>query len=514
MKNRLCSVCHRKAEYACSCVNPSMIICEMCREGHYQTAGRHNIVPYERPEPVPAANNEVCSLCMDRTAEFFCLCSTPIRKFCEQCDFAHYQKASLMTHSKHPIRAYQAVATGRLPVETFRKKQLYINDLQLCIGEELTQFDAFAKQTREEFDAVLNKVAAKKEEILRDLQTQRVKLASVLNDIQKVIAVKRYAEAFEVVTELDEYITEGYLTTAKYNLKMFTGKLNLAGISELLDKAVVYEFAPNKLLEEANKTLIPVVNATSLRLFHPVTFQMTQVALSKATKINKHTAYCYIKADTILCCGGGGGIYSSHSEVYEINVKTGRVENAPNMNFARFDVGIWFTKKQIFVFGGYSNTAEKYGLDRKPWVNIPNAMPKDMYMISVCEHSSGLYLSGYHVTGDTIVHFNLETEAFKLLRFDTPSQEPSFVCCLEDELYYIKKDTIETANLSRGPNGINFAVKATFPQLGAGNYWLCCPIKFRGGTLVSVLNHRGRVTGLFSFTPAKGQFTQVATFTY
>ena len=417
-----------------------------------------------------------------------------------------------MTHSKHPICAYQAVATGRVPIETFRKKQFYINDFQLCIGEELAQFDAFMRQTEAEFDAVLNKVAAKKEEILRDLQTQRVKLASVLNDIQEVIAAKRYAEAFDVVTELDEYITEGYLTTAKYSLKMFTGKLNLAGISELLDKAVVYEFAPNKLLEEANKALIHVVNANRLRLFHPVTFQMTQVALSQAITVDPHTPYCYIRAGTILCCGG-----NNHSQVYEINVKTGRVENAPNMNSPRVGGEIWFTKKQIFVFGGngggYRNTAEKNGLDRKPWVNITNAIPKPMCRVSVCEHSTGLYLSGFDGKGVSIVHFNLETEAFKLLRYD-PSTESSLVCCVDDELYCVKKGTIETANLSRGLEGINFAVKATFPQLGNGQYWLCYAMKYKGGEFVSVLNPWGTITGLFSFTPAKNQFTQVSTFTY
>jgi len=508
-----CSICRQTpAVHSCPCVSPSLIICARCIEAHLQTTGRHNPVPYERTEPEGQVENEVCSVCMIKTAVCFCLCSTPLRKFCEQCDISHYQKAPLMTHSKHPILAYQAVATGQVPILTFCRKQFYINDLQFHIGEELTHFDAFAKQTREELDEFTSKVAAQREKILRDLETLRGELVLRLKDIQEVIAAKRYAEAFEVVTELDEYIKEGYLTTAEYSLKMFTGKHHLAEICESLDKAVVYELAPNRLLEEADKGIIPVVNATNLRLFHPATFQMNQIALSQVTKIDQYTAYCYIRTDTILCCGGG----TCHSEVYEINVKTGRVETAPNMNSPRYGAGIWCTKKQIFVFGGCSraslNTAEKYGLARKPWVNIANVMPKAMNAVSVCEHSSGLYLSGFDGTGASIVHFNLDTEAFKLLRFDTPGH--SLLCCLEDELYYIKQGTIETANLSRGLDGLNFAVTGTFPKVGNGNYWLCCPMKFKAGKLVSVLNSLGTVTGLFSFTPAKSQFTQVATFTY
>ena len=415
-----------------------------------------------------------------------------------------------MTHSKHPILAYQAVATGQVPILTFCRKQFYINDLQFHIGEELTHFDAFAKQTREELDEFTSKVAAQREKILRDLETLRGELVLRLKDIQEVIAAKRYAEAFEVVTELDEYIKEGYLTTAEYSLKMFTGKHHLAEICESLDKAVVYELAPNRLLEEADKGIIPVVNATNLRLFHPATFQMNQIALSQVTKIDQYTAYCYIRTDTILCCGGG----TCHSEVYEINVKTGRVETAPNMNSPRYGAGIWCTKKQIFVFGGCSraslNTAEKYGLARKPWVNIANVMPKAMNAVSVCEHSSGLYLSGSDTAGTATVHFNLMTEVFQLMRYDPSFSVFSLICCTGDELYHIIPKNKETANLSDGPNGADFTLTPlSFPN-SAGNCWQCCPMKRRGEVLLRVASFKS--CAFYCFNPARSKLTSVFTF--
>jgi len=517
-----CSLCHEThAKFACSCRFPTIPLCEGCIITHLGTEGAHMPIPIKKlaSAGVPATGNETCDECRNRAAVRFCLCTTPLRKFCEQCDIVHYQKAPLLTHSKHPIVTYQAVATGRVPIETFRKKQLYINDFQLRIGEELTNFDAFMRQVEGEFDQALGKVAAKKEEIVRNLQTQRALLVSALNTAQQEIETKRYAEALIVATVLDEYLVNGYVTSAVYGQRMFAGKIELAGIYSTLEKAMTCELTPNVLQEKTEIHPIPVIKGNSLRLFHPITLQMSQLPLTQTTEIDQSSAYCYIGNDTVLSCGGGSGS-SVHSEVYEISIRTGRVERAPSMKSNRSWVGIWCTNLHVYVFGGLNgrnhlHTAEKYELARKPWANLPNAMPKSMYLPSICEHSSGLYLSGCeYSSGTPIVHFNIDNEVFSLLRFDVSYKGYSILCCLGEELYYIKQGTIEVASLSRGPDGVKFAVKGSFPPIGDGNYWLCCPMAFREGQLTSVLNQGENPSGLFCFNPAKDKFTQVATFTY
>lgn len=155
-------------------------------------------------QALAAEGNEVCDECRGKPAVRFCLCGTPLRKFCEGCDFVHYQKAPLATHSKHPITAYPAVASGRIPIELFRQKQLYINDFQLRLSEELVQFDTFVRRIGEELDALLSKIAEKKDNLLRDLHTKRTELVASLNEIQQVIGVKRYAESFEIMTACTE----------------------------------------------------------------------------------------------------------------------------------------------------------------------------------------------------------------------------------------------------------------------------------------------------------------------
>lgn len=234
---------------------------------------------------------------------------------------------------------------------------------------------------------------------------------------------------------------------------------------------------------------------------------MTQLTLNQTTRVDAYTAYYYIRSDTVICCGGSG-----HNEVYEVNIRTGSVDRPPNMNAVRTWTGIWFTRQQVFVFGGSSlNTAEKYGLDRKPWSNLPNPMPTALNGVSVCEHSSGLYLAGQGGSGTSFVHFNLDNEAFRLIRSD-PGRGWSFICCLEDELYHIYAGTIEAANLSKAPAEFNLAAKGTFPSLGA--YYLCCPMKFRGGEFITALNQTGGPVGLLSFIPTQNKFTKVSTFAY
>lgn len=177
---------------------------------HIGTEGIHTPVPIKTSQPIAPAllqGNE-----MWREVSYSCLSlSHSLRKFCDDCDTVHYQKAPLLIHSKLTILAYQGVVTERVPVETFRKKQLYINDLQLRIREELTNFDASVRRVEEEFDVQLRKLTVKKEEILRDLQTQRVKLVSILNTFRQEIEEKKYVERLKVSTMLDKYLTSGFL---------------------------------------------------------------------------------------------------------------------------------------------------------------------------------------------------------------------------------------------------------------------------------------------------------------
>lgn len=43
------------------------------------------------------------------------------------------------------IDKYSAMASGRVSIEDFKKKQLYISGLQSHIEKELTNFDAFVR---------------------------------------------------------------------------------------------------------------------------------------------------------------------------------------------------------------------------------------------------------------------------------------------------------------------------------------------------------------------------------
>jgi len=412
-------------------------------------------------------------------------------------------------HLPSPIHAYKAIATGKVPIETFRIKQFYINELQRFIYEEFTHFDTFAKQTQTELDDFLQKITTQREKILTNLDTLRGELVLRLNEIKEIIETNRYKANFEVVTKLDKYLAEGYLTSEKYSLQMFTGKSDLAGISDLLEKSVVYTLEPNRLLEEANLVLIPVLNDDNLRLFHPDTFEMTPIALSQSINLDQCTAYCYIGTDYIFSCGG-----VNHSQVNQIHISSGIVEKAPSMNSLRRYMGIWYTDMHIFVFGGYSNThlntAEKYGLDMNPWVNIANVMPKAMSGVSVCEHSSGLYLSGSDTAGTATVHFNLMTEVFQLMRYDPSFSVFSLICCTGDELYHIIPKNIETANLSDGPNGADFTLTPlSFPN-SAGNCWQCCPMKRRGEVLLRVASFKS--CAFYCFNPARSKLTSVFTF--
>lgn len=87
-------------------------------------------------------------------------------------------------------------------------------------------------------------------------------------------------------------------------------------------------------------------------------------------------------------------------------------------------------------------------------------MPKTLFCISVCEHTSGLYLSGSDCQKSTsILHFSPDSEIFRLLRMDILFRRATLLSCLREELYYIKLGTMEVTNLSEGPSRVNFTVK-------------------------------------------------------
>ena len=187
------------------------------------------------------------------------------------------------------------------------------------------------------------------------------------------------------------------------------------------------------------------------------------------------------------------------------------------MNSARCVVGIWNQKNMsVFVFGGYgpNTTSEKYTLATKIWTPLPNPLQQPKVWCSVCEHSTGVYLSGNNNSdSSSIEFFNSNHETFTLLRTDTLAYA-AIMCCFGDELYYLRQDKIEWAGLSKGPTAATLSVKSTIPQLGNGQYWCCCPLKQLGKEVIGVFSCSGSITGLFSFNSTKSELTQVANFTY
>jgi len=395
-------------------------------------------------------------------------------------------------------------------LETFRRKQHFINDFQLRIGEELARFDVFERQVSEEFDTLLQKVTAKKAAALAELITAKSQLAAQLSEIQQTIEAKRYAEAPEITTALDDTIVNGYLSTATISVQMFTGRLELQGVEKMLEKAFAVEVLRGILEQELGQD-IPVLKGNSLRLFDRKTLQMTTQVLDQTTRFDEATAYCYIGPTTLLAVGG---MY--HNEVYEVN-ESGKVGRAPNMTTIRGWVGLINYRHFVYVIGGYNSsqylsTGEKYGIALKSWTPVRNPLHTAKLCCSICEHTSGLYVSGYVNGGSSIEHFNPTEETFRLLRSDSIAYV-SLLCCVGDELYHVRQNQMEVASLSNGP-AVTFTVKATFPQIGNGHYWLCCPLKMIGGELVSVINPANTPVGLFCWKPTQGQFTQVANFTY
>jgi hypothetical protein len=397
-----------------------------------------------------------------------------------------------------------------VPIQTFKAKQEYISDFLLQLEQELAHFDLFVRRVEGEFDALIAQVAAQRGTVLRDFSVQRVKLASEVAEAQQIIEAKRYAESFEVEAYMDSIVLEGYRSPQPYESHLFAVKESLQGLNSLLENAVKCEVFPLPLLSPPLS--VPVIKGNTLRLFDRITLQMSQITLNQTTDIDNSTGFCWISNAVVLCAGGWDD--GAHNKAYEINVKSAQVEKTADMNWSRGWVGMWKYKEYCFVFGGsdgYSNldTSEKYSLSAKMWTPLPHPMERGKTRCSVCEHSSGLYISG---SGNSIEHFTPRTEEFKLLRVDD-TEYAGILCCAGDMLYHISGDKIEAATIAQDTD-ISFAVKGSTTRVESGDYWLSCPMKWLKGELISSLHAGGFYTGLFRFSPETLEFSKMASFSY
>jgi len=517
MEASQCSLClTTQAKFACSCVFPAIPLCEVCLLPHLDTEGTHIPVSSRKQEwiwPAPGEGLEYCEDCRAKPVFSFCLCSNPPKRRCEDCDTAHSQRTPQVYHSRHPIAAYAAAT--RVPVETYRKKQQYISHFEFSIGEELPRFDAFVKQVKEELETLLGEITAMKESLLDNLQAERVKLVSALGEIQQAIEAKRYTASANITTYLDDYVETGYQDMRELDLEMFTGTIHLQEIRALLWKAVSFAQSSYRLYYAVARPVnaIPVLRDNSLRLYDGETLQAAEIKLSQSTSICAGTAYCYIQDNVVLCCGG-----SAQNRVYEVNVQSGEVVQAAEMNQNREYAGIFKLKGEVLVFGGRMygemlDSVEKYAVRGKVWSVLPS-LQRAKYACSVCKHSSGLYIAGYSdlTAESTIEVFSPLNETCRLL--STVSGPSGILCCEGNELYHIRLNRIEVGNLTNSQVSLTFTKKGTIAQRGNGVYWLCFPTCVSNGEVVGVLTAVGVPCGLFRFNSAGVHFSQVVKFSY
>jgi len=237
-----------------------------------ETEGTHTPVAIHRPAavPVPKVEKIVCEECSQRPAVYLCLCRFSCRKLCEPCDTLHYQRPPQTAHSKHPVRECQAVLSGKVPIIDFRKKQAYISEFLVQLEQEISDHDDFSRRVEEELTNLAEEFLAQKDAVLNELAIQRPKLIAAVEETKRIIAEKRYLEAFEVTTYLDDCILNGYKYAALEELRMFKGTIRA---QEALEKVVQYEISTS-LLQEIILD-IPVIKGQSMRLFSPIDLKMT-----------------------------------------------------------------------------------------------------------------------------------------------------------------------------------------------------------------------------------------------
>ena len=148
-------------------------------------------------------------------AVLFCLCGSPLRETCQGATLPKWVSVWMM---------------GKVPLDAFIKKQLYINSLQSTLSQELYQSDAFTQDVRQELDLLIGKLVAKREETLQGLQLrQRLKLVAVAA-VQQTIERKRYLEPLEIGNCLDDFLGNGYKSARKFDLQLFSGLVNMQEI--------------------------------------------------------------------------------------------------------------------------------------------------------------------------------------------------------------------------------------------------------------------------------------------
>lgn len=403
-----CSLCHQAtAKFTCFCTSPPDSICAVCIAGHLESRGSHHPVSIQNQEnphvPVEEAN-ESCDGCRGKAARTFCTCSLPLKKLCAECDIKHYENAPEAAHFRHPVGAYALATSGKVPMATFDKKQRFISSCLVCIGQELNRFHAFKTQVEDEFDALIKAVTERKGAVLEKIITAKTQLSELLGKIPVTIRDKRHVESAEAVTPFENYILNGYESETDYDLRLFTGTLELQGIEEIVENSVSVEVF-SSLLEQERSLAIPVLKGSNVRLFNRKTLQMTQFDMHQQyVLIDSASAYCFIGPMTVFAVGG-----QNHSETYVIDVSTGKIERGPNMTTIRGWMGIINYGQCVFAIGGLGggqslNTAEKYGIVSKSWTPLPNTLETAKYCISVCEHTSGLYISGIDGSGSSVAY--------------------------------------------------------------------------------------------------------------
>ena len=82
---------------------------------------------------------------------------------CEECGNDHVREEPFRRHIQHPLAAYESIASGRVPIQTFKANQAYICDFLLQLEQELTHFDLFVRRVEGEFEALIAQVAAQRD---------------------------------------------------------------------------------------------------------------------------------------------------------------------------------------------------------------------------------------------------------------------------------------------------------------------------------------------------------------
>lgn len=504
MESAVCSLCIRTpAAFLCSCEHQ---VCTACIGPHMFQSG-HSPKPVTSTVTVTTPDHETCTICRNRPASYLCFCRFPYLQLCKSCDLAHYQDSQdNVIHYKHPIHGCKNLLTGSISIQEFTAKQRFLDDLNRQLEEDLVNIENLEEKIETEFEDLITEIKTKKTNLMQKLVPEKENLTRIVKKMQEKIALNRYLSDFKVTSKFDFYLFHGY----KENLpvpRVLKLDINREKITTELVK-----FEVNPEFDEEIED-IPVIKDQRLWVFNRFNMEKTEKTLSRSTTIDRTTAYAYLNSETVICCGG-----YSRNEVYEVNVRTGETVGVQGMMVARGWQGIWnYRKEWVFVFGGYNgsilSSSEKYNLVTKTWSLLPSDMTTPVHLVSVCEHSSGLYLSGIDDSSsfDYLQLFRPFQQSFTLIR--TAPRAVSILCCVGDELYVIKNGTVEVTNLEKEPQNPTFRVKNTFVSQGS-HHWMCFAGRQLQGELVGVVHNSIQPTGLFRFDVTRAEFSYHTQFSY